>query len=103
MICFFLCWLKNIFHINKTDLIFEIYIHETHKHRAREIIEFWSEKIGIAPRYFSHIYFKKFNIKTNRKNIGDTYFGVMRIKVRSSTALNRRIAGWAQGVVKFFR
>ncbi len=103
MICFFIRWLNEIFHINKTDLIFEIYIHDTHRHRIKNIINFWSEKIGIAPKYFSRTYFKKAQIKTNRKNVGETYFGVLKIRVRSSTVLNRRIAGWTQGVVKSFR
>jgi hypothetical protein len=103
MICFFLRWLEDICHINKTDLIFEICIHETHRHRVQEIINFWSRKIGIDPHYFSRIYFKKANIKTNRKNIDDTYFGVIKIRARSSTALNRRIAGWTQGVVESSR
>jgi hypothetical protein len=103
MICFFLHWLNAILHIDKTRLIFEIYIHETHRHRVEDIVRFWSEKIGIAPHYFSRIYFKKANSKTNRKNIDDTYFGVIKIRIRSSTALNRRIAGWTQGVVESSR
>ncbi len=103
MICLFLRWLKDVCYIDNTELIFEIYIHDTHRHRVKQIIDFWSEKIGIAPDYFSRIYFKKANIKTNRKNIDDTYFGVIRIRVRSSISLNRRIAGWTQGVVEFFR
>lgn len=102
MICFFLRWLNNICHIDKTDLVFEIHIHETHRYRVNDIIAFWSKTIGIAPYYFSHIYFKKAQIKTNRKNIDDGYFSVIKIRVRSSTSLNRRIAGWTQGVVEFF-
>jgi hypothetical protein len=104
MICFFIVWLKKICGVNKADLIFEITIHETHRYRVKEIINYWAEKIGIAPHHLSHIYFKNAHVKTNRKNTGVTsYFGVMRIRVRSSTILNRRIAGWTQGVVEFFR
>jgi hypothetical protein len=102
MIHFFLCWLKDICGINKENLIFELYIHETHKCRVEEIINFWSQKINIPPQYFSHIYFKRAGIKTNRKNVGASYFGVIRIRVKSSTFLGRKIAGWTQGVVKFF-
>ena len=92
MICFFIRWLKNVCDIDKTDLVFEITIHETHRHRTEEIINYWSEKIGVTTHYFSQ-----------RKNIGETYFGVVRIRVRSSTTLNRRIAGWTQGVVESSR
>ena len=103
MVHFFIYWLEKTFQIHKTDLTFEIYIHETHRHRVKDIIAFWSKNIAVAPHYFSRIYFKKANIKTNRKNIDETYFGVLKIRVRCSTALNRRIAGWTQGVVNFFR
>ena len=104
MICFFILWLKKICGINKTDLTFELTIHETHRYRTKEIVEYWSKKIGVATCCFSHIYFKKAHIKTNRKNITSaSYFGVIRIRVRSSTTLNRRIAGWTQGVVESFR
>lgn len=103
MIGFFLFWLENICGIQKTDLIFEISIHETHRHRIEEIIDYWSKIVGVSRDCFSRIYFKKANIKTKRKNIGETYFGVFRIRVRSSASLNRRIAGWTQGVVESFR
>lgn len=103
MICFFIYWLKTICHIQEDDLILEITIHETCHYRTKEIINYWSEKIGITPDRFSHIYYKKANIKTSRKNIGDTYFGIIRIKIRSSASLNRRIAGWTQGVVESIR
>jgi len=103
MICFFIYWLKTICHIHEDDLILEITIHETHRYRTKEIVNYWSEKIRIAPDRFSHIYYKKANIKTKRKNIGNTYFGVIRIKIRSSASLNRRIAGWTQGVVESIR
>jgi hypothetical protein len=103
MICFFIHWLETAFGVNKTDLIFEITIHETHRHRLKEIINYWSKIIGIPSQAFSHIYFKKASIKTNRKNINETYFGVIRIKVRSSTDLNRSIAGWTLGVVESSR
>jgi hypothetical protein len=103
MICLFLRWLKDICGIDKERLIFDIYVHETHRHRLDDIINFWSQKIKIPTECFSHIYFKKANIKTQRKNIDTLYFGVIKIKVRSSTSLHRQIAGWTQGVVEFFR
>ena len=103
MVCFFLRWLHDICHIDKKDITFEVYIHETHRYRVKDIIAFWSDKIGIPPYHFSRIYFKKAHIKTNRKNINDEYFGVIKVRIKASTALNRRIAGWTQGVVESSR
>ena len=39
---------------------------------------------------------KRHNPKTVRKNIGDDYHGCLRIDVRRSSGLYRRIEGWAQ-------
>jgi hypothetical protein len=103
MICFFLKWLKEICNIGPEELIFQIYIHDTHRNRIGEIIKFWSQKINLPSEFFTNIYFKRSNIKTVRKNIDVTYFGVIRITVRSSASLQRRIAGWTQGVVEFSR
>jgi hypothetical protein len=103
MICCFLRWLKNICGIKKEDLIFEIYVHKTHRSRLVEIINFWSQRIGVPSASFSHIYFKKASIKTKRRNIGKSYFGVIKLRVRSSTTLHRKIAGWTQGMIESFR
>ena len=37
--------------------------------------------------------------KTVRKNVGDDYRGCLRIDVRRSTGLYRKIEGWAQAIV----
>jgi hypothetical protein len=103
MINLFIKWLKEVCHIDKKSMVFEIYLHETHRCRINEIIDYWSKNTETPREHFSHIYYKKAAIKTNRKNIDETYFGVIRLKVKSSTSLNRQIAGWTQGVVEFFR
>jgi hypothetical protein len=103
MIYFFLHWLENVCGIYPEDIIFEIYLHETHKHRVEEVITHWAYELKIPREYLSRVYFKKANIKTKRKNVSNTYFGVMRLQVRCSANLNRKIAGWAQGVVESIR
>ncbi len=45
-----------------------------------------------------HIYFKKHTVNLYRKNQGDKYMGVFRIRLRRSSELNRKIAGWTQGI-----
>ncbi len=91
MICIFLRWLKEICNRNPDDIILELYIHELHKGRTLEIVDFWAATIKCDPSAFRHIYYKKGNPKT------------LRISVKSSTFLNRKIAGWTQGVVDYFR
>ncbi len=98
MIRTFLHWLGHM-GVPNSDTHFELYVHDTRRTEALTFARWWAKQIGVSPLRINHIYFKRGNIKTNRKNIGDLYHGLLRIKVRSSTALNRQVNGWAQGVV----
>jgi len=48
------------------------------------------------------VYYKKGKINTIRKNIDNSYNGLIRIKVLKSTDLNRRIAGYIEGLIELF-
>ncbi len=100
MIKIFLIWLNEICEINNENLSVEIYIHENSKNRVKSVINYWSNATGLPKRYFSRVYYKKNKIKTNRKNIGSQYFGLLKIRVKASSSLNRRIAGWVIGVIQ---
>ena len=49
---------------------------------------------------FNKVYFKTNKIKTNRKNIGWLYYGLLRVKVSASSSLLRQVAGWTEAIVK---
>ena len=100
MINFFLYWLRNIVNISKQDIYFDIFIHENSIDRVEMVRRYWMNMTGFGEQYFQHVYFKKGNPKTKRKNIGDGYFGVVKIRVKESSGLLRRIAGWVNGVVE---
>ena len=103
MIRLFLLWLKKICHKDLLDLTLDIYIHESQRERTNEIIIFWAKNVGCGQDYFRHIYYKKGNPKTERRNTGISYHGTLKINVKSSSSLNRRIAGWTLGVIDYFR
>lgn len=103
MIKFFLLWLKRILKIPDSDICFEIYIHENNLNRSKQVINFWINSAGFSESQFKRIYFKKNKIRTNRKNVGDTYYGVVKIRVKRSSYFNRKIAGWVNGVVNYSR
>ncbi|MFA5926508.1 MAG: hypothetical protein WC831_06345 [Parcubacteria group bacterium] len=88
-------WLKNICSIPQKDLIYSIYIHETADQISAK--KYWEDMMRVK---IERIYFKKNKIKTNRKNIGDSYKGLLRIDVRRSTDFNRKIKGWIEGIVE---
>ena len=98
MIKLFLRWLFKICKIEKERLVFSIYIHKNSKNNIEKVRDFWSLQTGFTKKYFSHVYFKKHKPKTNRKNIGDTYYGTLRVTVRASSGLNRKIAGWTEKI-----
>lgn len=98
MIRFFLLWLQNILNISSERIKFNIYLHETHKLRINEIKKYWSGVTGYYESKFDKIYFKRNKIGTKRRNVNDNYHGLIRILVRKSTNLNRKITGWTLGI-----
>jgi hypothetical protein len=98
MIQVFLVWLIKACKIDKNMIIFNIFLHQTHKNRVKEVRAYWSKITGFPINSFSSIYWKKNNLKTNRRNIKEKYYGVLKIKVRRSSNLVRKIAGWSEGI-----
>jgi hypothetical protein len=98
MIEYFLYWLE-IIGISRENIYFELYVHTGDN--VSTIVDFWAKKVK-EPVFIlkQRIYYKKGNIKTLRKNVGDNYFGLIRVRVRSSTDLNRKVQGWVQGILK---
>ncbi len=102
MIKLFLKWLKEICDIKKEEIGFEIFIHENSKNNIENVVAYWSRVTKFPESYFSKIYFKKHNPKTNRKNIGEQYYGVVQVKIKASSSLNRKIAGWIKAINQYY-
>ena len=93
IVLLFNTWLKDICNCDIDNLIYSIYIHRTADHSRA--VEFWNKLLDIR---IERVYFKVSGKKTIRKNIGESYYGLLRIDVRRSTDFNRKIAGWIQGI-----
>lgn len=98
MIKVFLKWLKKIMDITNDKLIFDLYIHETGNVRNAKI--FWAKTISCDINRIK-VYFKKHKI-TKRKNIRNSYHGQLRISVRKSSTLNRKIAAWLEQICNYW-
>lgn len=99
MIQLILFWLLGACKINKNMIIFNIFLHQSHKNRVEEVKEYWSKVAGFSVYNFSRIYWKRNKLKiTNRKNTGEKYHGVLKIKVKRSSDLVRKLAGWSEGI-----
>ncbi len=79
------------------NLAFQVYIHENADVGSAEL--FWVKITGARPEQFRRASLKLHNPKTVRKNVGDDYHGCLRIDVRHSTDLYRRIEGWAEAIM----
>ncbi len=98
MIRIFLKWLAQM-KVPTSTICFELYVHETRKSEVAAFKRWWAHELKIPLTKLDRIYFKKGNPKTKRKNVDDLYHGLIRIKVNSSTTLNRKISGWVHGIV----
>ena len=98
MIVVFMKWLEQA-GVSLPEIWFELYVHETRKSESADFRRWWARELGVPLQKLNRVYFKKGNPKTRRKNVGDLYHGLIRIKVNSSTTLNRKINGWVHGIV----
>lgn len=98
MIKFFIDWLMKICKVPKNMIQLEIYIHENHRHRLEEVIKHWLKYTKFPRARLRRIYFKKNKVKTKRNNTGESYYGLIQIRVARSSYLNRKIAGWIEGI-----
>jgi len=94
----FLVWLLKVCKIDKNMIVFNIFLHQTHKNRVEEIRRYWSKITAFPVENFSTIYWKKNRRTTSRKNTEERYHGVLKIKVRKSSDLVRKITGWSKGI-----
>ena len=93
----FIKWVKKYLQVENGSLKYELYIHE--KANIESAKKFWMDGFKISHRQL-RVYFKKHNPRAKRKNNGDKYRGTARVVIARSTDLNRKIAGWVEGMIK---
>ncbi len=76
----------------RASLIFRVYIHESADVQAAQ--RFWLGITEATGDQFRTPTLKRHNPKTVRKNVGEEYHGCLRIDVRRSADLYRKIEGW---------
>jgi hypothetical protein len=96
LVRFFLRFL-DVTGVQRTDLTFRIQIHENADVEAAQ--RFWEEVTGAPRDQFGKTSLKHHNPKTTRGNVGGTYHGCLRIDVRRSGELYRKIDGWASAAM----
>lgn len=89
-------WLKEFCGVKLEDVHYELYVHDNGN--ANEIKDFWVKYLNLSPNQVLKTRIKKGSLSGYRKNKGDKYVGLIRINVRRSTNLNRRIMGWVEAL-----
>ncbi len=92
----FMAWLKEICEVTDDRIGYEIYLHETAN--AERAQAYWAAELDLPVEKLSRIRWKRHRPATRRTNVGDTYHGLVRVRVVRSSALNRKIAGWIAGL-----
>ncbi len=100
MVRIFVKWLLEICRVSINDICPELYIHEHAARRVPEAVIFWSLATGLHKDCFSRVYFKRNKFNTKRHNVGEKYYGLLRIRVLRSSSLNRKIAGWINAITQ---
>jgi transcriptional regulator with XRE-family HTH domain len=96
LIRFFLRFLAAV-GIPPSDLTFCVHIHESADVNAAQ--HYWREVTQAPAVQFTKPALKRHNPKTNRKNVGNDYHGCLRVAVRRSSSLYRKIEGWASAAM----
>ncbi len=84
--------------VDRNMVVYRVYIHENADVTGAE--RFWLEVTGADPALFRRSALKRHIPQTVRKNVGTDYRGCLRMDVRRSTDLYRRIEGWARAAMR---
>ncbi len=92
----FMRWIVESCQVSSERLGFEIYLHETADGPRAQ--QYWAKELNLPLEKLTRIRWKRHRPATRRTNTGDSYHGLIRVRVARSCELNRRIAGWIVGV-----
>lgn len=90
MIILVISWLKRFFNLNSDDIKLTVSVNIFHKYRITKILSFWSVLLEWPLNRFGNTIY----INTPQKRIyknSNSYYGMIRVRVKGSVWLRRRI------------
>ncbi len=97
IIKFMIKWLRIIFNIELDDLFFAVLVNKIYEKEVDQILDFWYKLTGATPSQFRKTTFIQAKNKKIYSERG-AYCGVLQIRVRNSSYLQRRILGLLTGL-----
>lgn len=94
---FFIYWLNKSFDIGLKDLLLRVTANISYKSKIKELEKYWSKELRIPVNQFSKPFFQNTKWKKEYEN-KNNYHGVLRIRVRRSIDLLRKIFGYIEGI-----
>ena len=84
----FLRWLKDVGKLDQKEIILDLFLKSKTGKAKDEAIDFWSGCTGFPVKDFTHVY----------KHRNRSRFGLLQVRVRSSSMLARQLSGWIKGI-----
>lgn len=92
-------WSTQFLGVTAEDFVVSLYIHDSRIEETAQMREWWAKKLSVRSRDIA-VYYKKSKSRHVRHNDTDTYHGVIRIRIKRSVDMNRKIAGWTAELVR---
>jgi len=98
LIKLFLKWLYEIGEIKTDEIIPDIFIEKSNEAAVDDAKKYWAKITKLPKSHFRHVYFHK----RKKPQVGKKYrrngYGLLRIRIKSSSMLARQIHGWISGI-----
>lgn len=101
LVKFFLKWLIEIGGIEREDIVFDLFVYEADRRRESFIISNWARITDFPLKFFSHVYHLKSKSGIKR-SVRSFSLGLLQVRVKRSSLLQRQIDGWINGIIKQF-
>lgn len=99
MIKIFLVWLEECLGVSRSNLIIRVTANYQYEDKISELEQYWSRELLLPIKQFSKPYFQRTQWNKQYENPSD-YHGVLRIKVRKSVDILRKIYGYIEGIAE---
>lgn len=100
---FFLRWLQEAGDIKKEEILLDIFINSRDNNKKKSAIKYWSSVTGYYESDFPRVYVYPDKKKIKSRNIGHkAENGLVRIRVKSSSVLERQIRGWIRSIINMY-
>lgn len=97
LVRFYVNWLRGSLRVDLSDISLRVTTNISLRKRVRDFERFWSALLKIPQSQFTKPFFQR----TKQKKVypkGRRYYGVLRIRVRKSSLLFKKMGGWLKAL-----